>query len=116
MFEDDFSRRTQGLWNEAYGDWSIENGHYVIRGEGLSQLQLDVAGIESLRDVTVELSVIGAIPGTGIWLRALPVPDAESYHAGDTWYRDMRVPGFEGRQAPNPDNSLQWLARQIVSR
>ena len=37
------------------------------------------------------------------------------YQEGDTWYRDMRVPGFRGELAPNADNSLQWLAEKIVS-
>ena len=37
------------------------------------------------------------------------------YEEGDTWYRDMRTPGFAGAAAPHPDNSLQWLARQIVA-
>ena len=37
------------------------------------------------------------------------------YEEGDTWYRDMRVPGFAGELGPNPDNSLQWLAKQIVA-
>ena len=38
-----------------------------------------------------------------------------AYQEGDTWYRDMRVPGFAGMPAPNSDNSVQWLARQIVA-
>ncbi len=29
---------------------------------------------------------------------------------GDTWYRDMREPGFDGELAPHPDHSQQWLA------
>lgn len=37
------------------------------------------------------------------------------YREGDTWYRDMREPGFDGKLAPNADNSVQWLARQIVA-
>ena len=37
------------------------------------------------------------------------------YHDGDTWYRDMRSPGFAGASAPNSDNSVQWLAEQIVA-
>ena len=37
------------------------------------------------------------------------------YQAGDTWYRDMRTPGFDGKVAPNSDNSVQWLAKQIVA-
>ena len=40
---------------------------------------------------------------------------ANGYQEGDTWYRDMRTPGFNGKLAPNPDNSVQWLARQIVA-
>ena len=37
------------------------------------------------------------------------------YQSGDTWYRDMREPGFNGRVAPDADNSLQWLSEQIVA-
>ncbi|MCG8435465.1 MAG: DUF1588 domain-containing protein, partial [Gammaproteobacteria bacterium] len=36
------------------------------------------------------------------------------YQVGDTWYRDMRTPGFENSIAPHPDNSLQWLAQIIA--
>ena len=35
------------------------------------------------------------------------------YVNGDIWYRDMRVPGFEGTTAA-ATNSLRWLADQIV--
>ena len=38
-----------------------------------------------------------------------------AYQVGDTWYRDMRVPGFNDELAPNKDNSVQWLARRIVA-
>ena len=37
------------------------------------------------------------------------------YRDGDTWYRDMRAPGFDRQLAPNPDNSVQWLAERIVA-
>ena len=40
---------------------------------------------------------------------------ANAYQEGDTWYRDMRVPGFGDEAAPNSDNSVQWLARRIVA-
>ena len=36
------------------------------------------------------------------------------YVEGDTWYRDMRVPGFDGTAVPGAANSLQWLARRIA--
>ena len=40
---------------------------------------------------------------------------ATPYKEGDTWYRDMRTPGIAGRIAQNSDNSVQWLAQQIVA-
>ena len=40
---------------------------------------------------------------------------ANAYQEGDTWYGDMRAPGFNGELAPNPNNSVQWLARRIVA-
>ena len=43
-----------------------------------------------------------------------PMPE-DYYREGDTWYRDMRVPGFDGRELPDADNSLRWLARRIVA-
>ena len=39
----------------------------------------------------------------------------DAYQVGDTWYRDMRTPGFDGEAAPSSDNSVQWLAQQIVA-
>ena len=43
--------------------------------------------------------------------KAAPV-NTRLYKTGDTWYRDMRDPGFEGTKAPA--NSLRWLAEQIA--
>ena len=40
---------------------------------------------------------------------------ANGYRNGDTWYRDMRAPGFSAELAPDPDNSVQWLAERIVA-
>ena len=37
------------------------------------------------------------------------------YRPGDSWYRDMREPGFNGLIAPDAENSVQWLAEQIVA-
>jgi len=34
---------------------------------------------------------------------------------GDTWYRDMRTPGFEGMYAPEGFDSLPWLGRSIAA-
>ena len=35
------------------------------------------------------------------------------YRQGDTWYRDMRKPGFEGKVAGGSRDSLQWLGYHI---
>ena len=40
---------------------------------------------------------------------------ANAYEEGDTWYRDMRTPGFGAQLAPANRDSLQWLARKIVA-
>ena len=37
------------------------------------------------------------------------------YRLGDSWYRDMREPGFNGLIAPDAENSVRWLAEQIVA-
>ena len=37
------------------------------------------------------------------------------YQRGDTWFRDMREPGFGDSAAPSADNSLEWLAGQVVA-
>ena len=39
---------------------------------------------------------------------------ATPYHQGDTWYRDMREPGFAESLAPDSATSLKWLARRIA--
>ena len=45
-----------------------------------------------------------------------PEDGSESpYQEGDTWYRDMREPGFDGALAPSADTSLQWLAQRIAA-
>jgi hypothetical protein len=41
--------------------------------------------------------------------------DSSPYQQGDTWYRDMRAPGFKGEAVPDSDTSLQWLAQKIVN-
>ena len=37
------------------------------------------------------------------------------YRQGDTWYRDMRSAGFDGRSPASAHNSVRWLAEQIVA-
>ncbi|MDE0036186.1 MAG: DUF1588 domain-containing protein [Gammaproteobacteria bacterium] len=39
---------------------------------------------------------------------------ASPYRTGDTWYRDMREPGFNGESLADSATGLQWLARHIA--
>ncbi|MDG1115424.1 MAG: DUF1588 domain-containing protein, partial [Pseudomonadales bacterium] len=48
-------------------------------------------------------------------VKVLLIVDRElGYKAGDTWYRDMRKPGFMADEAPPEGSSLQWLGQQIA--
>ena len=47
------------------------------------------------------------------WVAEMAV-SVNRYREGDTWYGDMRSPGFDGHETPDADNSLQWLARRIA--
>jgi hypothetical protein len=38
----------------------------------------------------------------------------DDYRFGDSWYHDMRFPGFEGDLIDDPNASLQWLASRIA--
>ena len=62
----------------------------------------------------IDVSVWISSENAGDQRRMLSV-GAGGYAEGDTWYRDMRTPGFAGTQAPRSDNSLQWLAQEIVA-
>jgi len=73
---------------QLYGD----RGHYKNQWGGL----------DSLPDSYKNPEWYGGEPGSSL------------YQEGDTWYRDMRAPGFEGQTVPEERDSLQWLARQIA--
>jgi hypothetical protein len=38
-----------------------------------------------------------------------------TYQYGDTWYRDMRSPGFNGTAHSSSKDSIQWLGQQIAN-
>ena len=41
--------------------------------------------------------------------------DDNQYQYGDTWYRDMRSPGFNGKAHSSSGDSIQWLGQQIAN-
>ena len=71
-----------------------------------------VAG--AYQNYNLEFAYRNEIPGTDSLDQFYKYADDTPYQEGDTWYRDMRTPGIFGENAPDADNSLQWLAQQIV--
>jgi hypothetical protein len=124
--------------NRARARWT----YYNFLGVDIESLALRTTDPIALADTnnptmnnpacTVCHSVVDPVAGTfqdysdnGIYKNALNGTDsldrfykavktgAAVYKAGDTWYRDMRNPGFEGATA-TAGNTLRWLAEQIV--
>ncbi len=89
---------------------AFEDGYRLWDCQKLLPLPLAVTETADY-EVQVEAWVIedGATAGTlQVWM---PGP---FYREGDTWYRDMREPGFGEDQSAEAHNSVQWLAAQIV--
>ena len=70
--------------------------------------------VENDGSYTVEVDVWVYADNEAGGRRRLLSVDVGTHQEGDTWYRDMRSPGFDGGMAPEPDNSLQWLAKRIT--
>lgn len=52
---------------------------------------------------------LDSLPNSYKWESGSP------YETGDTWFRDMRVPGFNGTDANDNSATLQWLGQSITS-
>ena len=94
-----------GEYNEEAG---TTNGHYQWWGWSCHEIPTEVP--EANRYV-LEITVWADQSGDEATWFELGAP---LYQQGDTWYRDMRSPGFDGELAPSSDNSLQWLANRIA--
>ena len=95
-----------GQYNEGTG----ADDHYQWWGwDDCKEIPLDVPDAG-----TYVIEVVAWADRAGDELAKLAI-GATLYQEGDTWYRDMRIPGFDSKLAPNSDNSVQWLARQIVA-
>lgn len=78
------------------------------------ELFVDIAGAGRYE---VEVVLWEAHHGTGVSddRRRLVALSVGGYQQGDTWYRDMRQPGFDGEAVPESETSLQWLAKKIAA-
>ena len=78
-----------------------------IRSNGARHVAVDVA--DGRYDIIVRVEGEHA-PRTSYVAIA-----ASLYRNGDTWYRDMREPGFQHHTAPDADASLPWLAKRMAA-
>ena len=97
--EEEFGCASLGR-NEETG----EDDHWVVDLDFLMPLTVTARG-----HYDIEIVAWTNEPDRGLRVGVTP------YRIGDTWYRDMRDPGFRGVAVPadEPD-SLGWLARRIV--
>ena len=105
----------QGLGNPECGDWEREGGRrvFVMYFPCSITIPLDVP-VDGDYRVEVETWISFRHDARGLPVE-LAMDVGAYYREGDTWYRDMRDPGFGDEIAPNSDNSVQWLAERIVA-
>ena len=88
--------------DEYYLAWFCRQDIPVeVPAEGIYELQVTLWEAWRNEDVTDQ--------------RRLVTMSASGYRQGDTWYRDMRDPGFNQEPVPDADYSLQWLSNRIVT-
>ena len=97
------------LHDGHYNSGTGQDDHYQWWGWDCEEIPLDLP-----EAATYVIEVVAWADRAGDELARLAI-GATLYHEGDTWYRDMRAPGFNGALAASSGNSVQWLARQIVA-
>ena len=100
---------THCLYDGRYNAGSGEDDHYQWWGWECYGIPLAVAS-----EGTYVIEAVAWADRSGDVLAKMAI-GSSLYRDGDTWYRDMRKPGFEGTTAPDDANSLQWLAQRIVA-
>ena len=112
-------------YNELDGHYCGESAHNPVTDK-VDHVELWNAGsacsfivdVEIPRDGTYQVAVVGWAEPHDLYgpdrLARLSVT-RDPHRTGDTWYRDMRQPGFGGEAVPAAETGLQWLATQIVA-
>ena len=92
------------------------NGHFVLDKTCVLYVYFDrhspFVGFEGLKDATYRFELVAWSSASATLHATLHVPSR--YEIGDTWFRDMRPPGFNGLEAPDASNSLEWLGHRIA--
>ena len=110
-FAVDLARTGSGS-NGPNADWEVEvdeSGDAVLRLEGqvTVKVPLDIPA-DARYDIEVSAWREESSRTAAAKVAAL------FYRRGDTWFRDMREPGFEGAMAPDAETSLRWLAERMA--
>ena len=97
-----------GVTPQGYGQFC---GGYVLvpidlNESGEHRFELYARG-EQYGDSDVQLTVSVDTDGQSL--------DELGYQRGDTWYKDMREPGYLTGSAPSQSDSLQWVAEQLAA-
>ena len=82
--------------------------HWVLLRECGVRVDVEIPAVG-----TYEAAVTAWADQAGDELAKLEIA-ASPYRTGDTWYRDMREPGFNGKSLTDSVTGLQWLARRIA--
>ena len=92
--------------NGAYGD-----SHFTFFCNGSLRVPVRVP---SAAEYEVEVAAWADQFGNELAKLVIGI-NSDPYQEGDTWYRDMRASGFDGKFVPDADSSLRWLGGQIVN-
>ena len=95
-----------GDCNSAYG-----NSYFSFYCSGTLEVPVQIAATS---DYEVEVATWADRFGSELAKLVIGI-NSDPYEEGDTWYRDLRTPGFDGKLVPDANASLAWLAQQIVA-
>lgn len=103
--------RTTGVWNGPGAQREVEvddGGEAVLRLRGGIGVKVPI-DIPADARYDVEVSAWREEPAPTAAIKIAPL----LYERGDTWFRDVRGPGFEGTAAPDAETSARWLAHRM---
>ena len=99
------------LYDGRYNEGTGEDDHYEWWGWDCEEIPLDLP-----EAATYLVEVVAWADRAGDELAGLVIgaTGATLYHEGDTWYRDMRIPGFAARRCHIPTTACNgWHSRSL---
>ncbi|WP_435219131.1 hypothetical protein [Luminiphilus sp. nBUS_07] len=107
------------VWPRGYLTQISQGTAYVLHGGSWISFDLDLP--EGEYEIVVNLTTQmddghpeSTLTAGLLWSEGFYSGDNQ-YQYGDTWYRDMRSPGFNGKGHTSDEDSIQWLGQQIAN-